>query len=116
MLDDSDSKYSLYNLFKLLKEKYRDVAFKEVAEAVNNEIKIVIANDRNIINNNTDGNNLPLIEFLKSFNANVRKVNTEHFYIGNSIITFHESRLNDVITGLQTMLKPENHSNKMVMK
>lgn len=116
MLGDIDSNYSLYDLFKLLKEKYCDVAFKEVAKAVNNEIKIVISIHRYAKSNNAGESTLPLIEFLKSFNANVHEVNAEYFYISQCVITFHESKLKDVIAGLQDKPTIDNHNKKMVMK
>lgn len=112
-----DKKFKL--LKELLEKKYLDVKVSRVSATSNNEIKVMLLNGRHGMNDGIDGENVRPIEYLKTFDAQVSKEPGFYSYCSYSSITFDQSKITDVITGLTAMptpIPPPNHLGKITLR
>lgn len=98
----SEIDQNLQDLKNLLAEKYLHVNVVNVS-ATPDEIKVILLNGRHGVNDGIDEENKRPIEFLQSFDGKVSKEKAQYEYWSNSVITFPQSKLQNVIDGLKAM-------------
>jgi hypothetical protein len=108
----------LQELKALLKEKHLNVKVVKVCTSSDDEIKVTLLNGRHGVNEGIDAENARPIEYLQSFGANVSQEKAEHAYWSHSVITFHQSKLKEIIDGLKLIPMPklENNHGKVMAK
>src|SRR5687767_4376500 len=101
---------NLEELKKLLEEKYLKVNIKDICTSSNDQIEVTLKNNIQVIGSayassvfeDAYPGNKNVIEYLKTFDANVSKEKKgSYMYQNYSIIKFDQSKLKDVIDGLK---------------